>query len=333
VTVSDSGVHTVEFQVLDVAGNVTAGSQTVSIDTVPPQSVFADPPEGSSTVVRGVFTMSGQTTDSLSGPAGAAISLDGGASWQLLPIASGAWSFTWDTAHVSNGPHVILVSGADEAGNQEHTARITLVVSNQPPSVGITPEWTVFGRADVTIQAGSSPVAGAIITVSDPEGRWPDAVFGYSPGELPSGFSWPGRMGDGSTAWAGKYRVTVRAWDDYGNSAEAVGWVVIHPAPTAVPTDAPQPAAVQPAADTPRPANTPVPAPALPTAVPTVAPAPQPSPVPRIVAILLWPVVGLVGMLTVLAAAGVSDGRPRSIGRLAATLDAVFSSHEDQSQE
>jgi len=93
------------------------------------------------------------------------------------------------------------VRASDNAGNQEHTAKVTLVVGNQAPSVSITPLWLDFGSANVSFKPGSLPIAGARITVADPLGRWPAAVFDYSGSNLPGKFSWLGKMGDGSIAY------------------------------------------------------------------------------------------------------------------------------------
>ena len=107
------------------------------------------------------------------------ISLDGGTTWQSLPLgAGGTWSYDWNGLR-DNGTYIFLVRATDIAGNLEHTAKVTIVVGNQPPSVSLTPLWLDFGSAKVTIKSGSLPVAGASITVKDPQGRWPDAVFSY----------------------------------------------------------------------------------------------------------------------------------------------------------
>jgi hypothetical protein len=204
--VLSDGQHTVQMRVADIAGNVTLVSRTMNVDSVPPASAFISPAEGSTTTVHGTFTMNGSTIDTTSGAARAEISLENGSHWAPLALgAGGSWSYTWDTTRASDGPHTVLVRAYDLAGNQEHTARISLIVANQPPDVGITLLWTVMGHANVYIHAGSSPVIGATITVHDPLDRWPDFVTEYNGSSLPTKFNWPGRMGDGSVAYAGRY--------------------------------------------------------------------------------------------------------------------------------
>jgi hypothetical protein len=330
VTISTDGTYTVYERLSDVAGNTTTSSRTIQLDTTPPSSAFVSPAEGSTTIVHGSITMSGVTADLTSGAAGADISLDGGATWLPLTLGvGGSWSYTWDTAHISNGAHTILVRAVDIAGNQEHTAQITIVVSNAPPTVSITPLWTVFGKANVSIEAGSSPVERATITVSDPDARWPDAVFAYNSSNLPTEFTWLGRMGDGSIAYAGRYIATLRAWDAYGNTGTAEGWVLIllAPKPTAVPTEAP-PAPEPTTALTTAPTQQQVvavvvPPPATPVAPVVVA---EPEPIKKIenttiIQRILWPVFAFIGLLAVLASASLSDRRPQELKALAKAMD------------
>ena len=121
-------------RVTDVAGNTSTGpGVAVSVDTTAPQSAFSSPAEGSLTTVQGKASLSGATNDALSGTAGAEMSLDNGKTWFPLTLTAGSWSYTWDTSDVPNGKYTILVRAADVAGNQEHTAQVTLVVSNASP--------------------------------------------------------------------------------------------------------------------------------------------------------------------------------------------------------
>ena len=235
------GVHTVQVKVTDKAGNVSSTSVSASEDATPPVSVFISPAEGSTTNISGnqLVHLTGSTSDPTSGVAGAQISLDDGATWQSLPLrAGGAWAYDWNCLR-SNGTYVFLVLATDHAGNLEHTARVTIVVGNQAPSVSLTPLWLDLGSAAVRIRKGSLPVESASITVQDPLGRWPEAVFNYAGSALPTKFVWLGRMGNGAIATIGKYRVTLKAWDAFGNTGTASGWVIIPlppPQPTATPT-------------------------------------------------------------------------------------------------
>jgi hypothetical protein len=94
--------------------------------------------EGSTTTISGVVTFSGVSLDTLSGLSEAEVSLDGGNTWQPLQMTGNDWSFTWNTTSVPNGTYDLLVRASDQAGNLENTAKITVVVFNQP-TPGIIP--------------------------------------------------------------------------------------------------------------------------------------------------------------------------------------------------
>jgi len=320
------GRHTVQVQATDRAGNVSTESQLVDVDSTPPQSGFISPAEGSVAFAHGrEFVMSGQSADVTSGLDEALISLDGGSTWQPLAASpDGSWSYTWDTTTVANGPHVVLVSAGDLAGNQEHTARITVIVANLGPAVSITELFWIYQQAEVGFSAGILPITGARIVVSD--GGEHSRTFSYSASSLPSSFHWDGVWNDGSQAGPGSYQVEVSAWDMFGNDAHAVGTVQIpypRPTPTVIsspqgtPTLTPMPTATPttpPAATPSRPPATPVPP------APVLAETPKPeTPVQR--PPLLWPLAGFVALLAALATASLSDSRPHALDALGKVLE------------
>ncbi|MGD0610304.1 MAG: Ig-like domain-containing protein [Anaerolineales bacterium] len=330
VDISTDGTYTVYGRTSDVAGNTASSTTTVRLDTTPPQSAFVSPAEGSTVHAHGVLEMTGATTDATSGPASAEITLDNGKTWQPLSLGTdGSWSLSWNTFKVPNGTYLVQVRATDKAGNQEHTAQVTVVVSNTPPSVSISPVWVIWGPAQVAIHPGSSPVKGARITVSDREKRWPDAVTDYGASDLPSSFTWLGRMGDGKIAFIGKYKVTVQVWDAYGNDAEAVGWVIIPLPPTRTPR--PTPTATSTSTATPTPLPQPTRAPSATLLPPAATPAPVVVPKtpktlrqPATRSLMLWPVLGFVALLAALASASLSDSRPRALHKLRKTLDELL---------
>jgi flagellar hook assembly protein FlgD len=323
------------------------------VDTLPPQSEFTDPPEGSTTVVSGLVTFSGGSQDATSGLAGVEISLDNGNPstgsgqvWQALTTdASGAWSFPWDTTAVPNGTYTVLVRAVDAAGNQENTARVTVVVSNPPPLVMIPESWQISESVPVSIVPQAIPLGGARLTVSDPRGRWPAFVEEYTADNLPAEIQWNGRFGDGTVAPPGEYPVRLEAWDVFGNTGSDAGIVIIPapptptptPVPTTLPSRTPLPSSTPVITASPSPTATPtqtttalstqtVPAtPSQPPATPKpLEPVATEEPVPTPRPALLWPVIGFVALLAALASASLSDARPRALRLLGKALDSFL---------
>jgi hypothetical protein len=320
------GKHTVQVQGTDHAGNVSTESQLVDVDSTPPQSGFISPAEGSVAFAHGnEFVMSGQSADVTSGLDEARISLDGGLTWQPLAVSpDGSWSYTWDTTTVANGPHLVLVSAGDMAGNQEHTARVTVIVANLGPSVSITESFWISQQAEVGFSAGILPITGARIMVSD--GGEHRRTFSYSASSLPSNFQWDRAWDDGSKAGPGSYQVEVSAWDMFGNDAHAVGTVQIpYPGPTPTVISSPQGTPTQ----TPTPTGTPTTPPAATPTHPSATPIPPalvlaetPKPETSVQRPpLLWPLAGFVALLAALATASLSDPRPRALDALGKALE------------
>lgn len=317
------GQHTVQVQATDRAGNVSITLQTVDVDTTPPQSAFVTPADGSTSYAHGnAFVMGGGSLDVTSGVTSAQISLDDGVTWLLLAIATdGSWSYTWDTTGVPNGSHVVLVEAEDMAGNQEHTARITVIVANLGPSVSITDSFWVWQAAQVGFSAGVLPITGARIVVSDGEHS---RTYHYSAGSLPSSFQWDGKWEDGAWAGPGSYTVTVSAWDMFGNDGRASASVHVPAPATRTPTPTPTATPTQTASPTATPSGTPLP-PAF-TPEPPQSPVVEPPvqvPEPPARKVMLWPVFGFVALLAALASASLSDPRPRALRALAKTLDEI----------
>jgi len=315
------GQHTVQIKVTDHAGNVSAASASAKVDATPPVSAFISPAEGSTVQVSGnhIYHLTGASSDPTSGVASAEISLDGGTTWKALPLGSGnAWFNDWNSLR-SNGTYTIEVRASDNAGNQEHTARVTLVVGNQAPSVSITPLWLDFSSASVSFKPGSLPIAGARITVSDPLGRWPAAISEYTGSNLPGKFSWLGKMGDGSIAHVGKYDVTVRVWDSFGNTGTASAWVII-PLPPAQATPTITPTATK-TTVLPVASSTPV-RPSVTVILTPIPPRPVPKPVQAVpvakpAPVSAWPAVFAFSLFVLFLSLSLLDPRPAAWRRLA----------------
>jgi len=320
VNVTIDGVHLIEFQAWDQAGNLTSNTQVFQVDTLPPQSMFTFPAEGSTNIVSGSITFSGISQDPSSGIDAVQISLDEGQTWQdLTPDSTGQWSYRWDTSVIPNGTYTIFARGQDLAGNQEHTAQVTVVVSNEPPEVSITHFFSIWQTATISITSHTAPIGGARLTISDPQNRWPAYVQEFPTGALPQTFRWDRRFGDGSIAPPGDYPVILDAWDIYGNMGQDQGWVSVFLPAESTPTQS-RTISVTPTS-TPD-GDTFSPQPTAGISLPIQESTPEPL-TTRSHSYMIWSVIGLIGLLAVLTSASLSDPRPKAIGRLKKTLASI----------
>jgi hypothetical protein len=139
---------------VETGGDAISGSQSVLYDTVAPTVAFVSPMPNA--FVHGVVTVAANPSDPggpgvASGVTSVALSLDGGA-----PPAT-----AWNTAGVSDGPHVLQATATDAAGNQTNPpTAITVTVDNTPP--------------DPFMITAQSPVAGK------PTLAWPVGPYTYT---------------------------------------------------------------------------------------------------------------------------------------------------------
>lgn len=186
-TLSD-GTRTITASVVDPAGNETTVSQDLTVDTVAPHV----------TIDGGATALTDQARPDISGTAGVApgtqvtVTL---ADQTLTGIvkADGTWSMT--AAPVSNGPHRVVLSVFDAAGNMA-SATQTLTVDTVAPSIAIIggASATTTNR-DPTIAGTSDAVPGATITVTiagqrmttlvQPNGKWNATSTAIAAGKWP----------------------------------------------------------------------------------------------------------------------------------------------------
>ena len=131
------GGHTLELQVLDRAGNAAAiPAIGFQVDTVAP-AVGIDQPANASFVatpspqLRATLADAGDAPSGLD-PTSVRVELDGVDRSAAFPFADGVVAGT--LGPLADGPHVVVVRGADLAGNPA-TATAGFVVDTQPPAV------------------------------------------------------------------------------------------------------------------------------------------------------------------------------------------------------
>ena len=174
-TALTDGTRTVTASVTDPAGNVGSASQTLTVDTVAPGV----------TVTGGANALTDEATPSISGTANVApgttvtVTL---ADQTLTGLVQGDGSWSVTAAALSDGPHRVVMSVLDAAGNRASYTQ-TLTVDTVPPFVAITGGVTATTNSLIPTIAGAADAApGTTVTVSiagqtmttlvQPNGSW-----------------------------------------------------------------------------------------------------------------------------------------------------------------
>ncbi|MGA2110600.1 MAG: Ig-like domain-containing protein [Anaerolineales bacterium] len=328
------GPHTLECLATDGAGNTSQAQKEVKIDSSPPTTVFDVTPN---TWLAGTVTISGRTVGAVSGLADVDFALDSTSDWISLGSASG-WTYSWDTRGSSDGGHRLYARGEDVAGNVETPQSVQVRVDNTPPQISLQSSW-VLGQAGKFSAEDSGVGIGNVKAVFSGNGIDPREVdYTQAPGEI----AWDGIDGSGGHVGNGTYQVVVTACDLLQNCATAQAQI-LDPAPPPPNPTRPRPYPTLTA--TPTPTSTPMPTlaatptgatmvalsarPARPagvvrsgqTAAAKVAVKALPSPPEHWI---IWPFVGMLGLITAVGTAYAVDGRPKELRALRRSLELIF---------
>ena len=217
-----NGAHTLNVTQTDAAGNVSPqASVTLRVDTVAPAAstltITDDAGSTPVTLTNGAFTR--DTTPTLSGTAeaGALVTIfDGTTALGSVTVGTGgSWSFT--TAALSNGAHILSTTVTDPAGNVSSTNVATTVTVDTVPPAAVSGLLINSAGTSVT---GSGEV-GATVTVRDASG----ATLGTT--TVGSGGSWSVALSTAQTTGA---TLSVTQSDRAGNvspSASLLGAIRI----------------------------------------------------------------------------------------------------------
>jgi hypothetical protein len=219
------GVYQIVGTAEDFAGNVSGDAAAAKVDTKAPVTSWS---VDSGKWVRGLIHLSGVSSDATSGVASVYLSFDG-KSWQRLG-ADPQWSYDWYTTQIPNGTYTILARADDNAGNQEHTAKLVIHVDNTPPQVTLEPDWQYGKKGTVEGTDLGSWIARARVTIS--KAGMASVVLDYD--HMPDAIEWDQIGVPGGNAGYGDYDVLVEVWDMAGNYASTRG-VMHNPAPTELP--------------------------------------------------------------------------------------------------
>ena len=126
-----NGTHTVTARAVDMAGNASTASVSVTVrnaDTTPPSVQIASPSAGAT--LSATATVSGTAADDVQ-VASVAVSVDGGA--YAAAQGTTSWSYSLGTGSLANGGHTISVQATDASGNVA-TASVAVSVQNSLPA-------------------------------------------------------------------------------------------------------------------------------------------------------------------------------------------------------
>jgi hypothetical protein len=190
-----------------------------------------------------------------------------------------------------------------------------------PPAVSLTEHWWIWESGTLHVTPKTYPIASVKLTISDPQNRWPAVSREVDPRKESELVIWDRHFADGTLAPSGEYAVQVRVCDDHNLCGSAVGRISIPDGvwPTKTPTLTPTTTSTKIPSATPTRTQIPAsPTPVLIVPSPTPStPAPYPSPWP------LWPMLGLVGLMIVIASASVVDPRPLALRRLGEVMEQI----------
>lgn len=321
------GVHPVLIHARDVAGNEVMGSKVIRVDTILPKAQLTSHSNGE--LVQGEVQLAGRLEDKTSGPAGGEISLDNGATWQVVSMGTGsAWSYIWHSNEVPNGEYTLQMHGMDHAGNVGDVVFIILTVDNGPPTVSITERWWIWESGQLKVSPNHFPIASVQVTIRDPQNRWTALVMNIDPEKTSSLVKWDRHFADGTLAHSGEYLVLAVACDVNGLCGRDTGRIVIPAAATLTATPTLSPTATSTLTPTVTSIATQIPltpTPVLITALPEKTPEPIRSSIP------FWQIIGLLGLFLAITSASVVDPRPKALDRLGETFSVLSVQEKDES--
>ena len=197
------GSHAVELTAFDGAGHSTVVTRSFTVDTVAPSFTLTAPATGFVGTRDVVVTWA--ASDATSGIDHVDVSLDG----TIVPVPGGVTTHT--LTGVADGPHTILVTVYDGAGNSA-SASVAVTVDATGPTVSI-----------------SGPGSGAVVTSSSTTVQWSaaDTTSGVDHIELRIDGGSPQTLSASTTSQSltglsdGSHTVTITVVDRAGNTATA----------------------------------------------------------------------------------------------------------------
>jgi hypothetical protein len=212
------GFHNLELRAIDLAGNVTGGTQGFQVDAAPPTlDVNVSGTQGTSPWYVSIVQVEAVAGDVTSALSTLEVKVDGG-DWRAYNAAQA----------FGDGPHSYRFRARDNAGNLAETPLHGLQVDTIPPAISLPESWELGEIADFELLDNGSGLASVRLVIEDKNGQypeviWEDALASYTfDGEI----NWDGRFGDGSLAPpGGEYYASLKVIDNAGNESQDVGQI------------------------------------------------------------------------------------------------------------
>lgn len=250
------------------------------------------------------------------------------ATWTVTPSPTNTAAYTPVSTFTQTATFTATVTSTP---SRTPTFTPTVTVLPLPPAVYLTEHWWIWESGVLHISPKTYPIASVNLTISDQQDRWPAVTLEFDPHKESELVVWDRRFADGTVAPSGEYAVQVRVCDDHNLCASAIGmisvpdevWPTMMPTFTPITTSTALPSAT--------PTRTRIPASPTPVLiVPSPTPgtfAPHPTPWP------FWQMLGLVGLMIVIASASVVDPRPMALRRLGEVLDQISNHNKTNSSQ
>jgi hypothetical protein len=179
------GTRTVTAAVTDPAGNTSTATEQLTVDTVAPAVSITG---GATALTDSATPTIAGTTDA---PSGAVVTVTLADQTLTGPVQSdGTWSVT--SAHLADGPHRVVMTVSDAAGNQASAVQ-TLTVNTIAPVVTITGGANATTTSvNPTLSGSTDATPGSTVTVTlagqtltalvQPDGSWNATATGVAAG-------------------------------------------------------------------------------------------------------------------------------------------------------
>ncbi|MGW2601630.1 transglycosylase family protein [Streptomyces klenkii] len=178
-------------------------------DPTPPVSKVTGPAGG--TIATGSVTLSASVSVAVGKPVGATFLVDG----KAVGTAKGSgpsYDLTLDTTRLSDGPHALTVTAANDAGQTgKESASVPFFVANKSTAGGATGDFNGDGKADIAVLYNEG---------EDGKGGYRSALWTFT--STGSGFAEPVKQWTSPTSWNGD-RSKVVAGDFNGDGKADVG--------------------------------------------------------------------------------------------------------------